>query len=71
VWRFFGQRAQYIHYKIYVVLGSGNIPKVPGVRNRRCEYGIEFLLMLAHHVYWLGLSPDKACEIIVFTRKFP
>ncbi|MDR3196705.1 MAG: hypothetical protein LBU34_02450 [Planctomycetaceae bacterium] len=52
VWRFLGHRAQHIHYKIYAVPGSGNVPKVPGVRNRRCEYGIKFLFMLAHHVYW-------------------
>jgi hypothetical protein len=66
VWRFFGQGAQYIHYKIYTISGSGKVPKVPGVRNRRCEYGIEFLIMLAHHVYWLGLSLDKIWEIICF-----
>jgi hypothetical protein len=71
VWRFFGHRAQYIHYKIYAVPGSDNVPKIPGVRNRRCEYGIEFLIMLAHHVYWQGLSLDKAYEIILFYTQVP
>ncbi|MDR3199477.1 MAG: hypothetical protein LBU34_16530 [Planctomycetaceae bacterium] len=32
---------------------------------------LNFLLMLAHHVYWLGLSPDKACEIIRFYTQVP
>jgi hypothetical protein len=27
--------------------------------------------MLAHHVYWLGLSLDKACEIIHFYTQVP
>ena len=30
------------------------------------EYGIEFLIMLAHHVYWTGLSIDKARKIMEF-----
>jgi hypothetical protein len=42
------------------------LPAIPGVRNVKSEYGIEFLLMLAHHVYWLGLSMDKARELIRF-----
>jgi hypothetical protein len=66
VWRLIGTKAQYIHYKIYTHPDSNTVPTVPGVRNRRCEYGLEFLIMLAHHVYWLGLSLDKACELINF-----
>jgi hypothetical protein len=66
VWRFIGNKGLYIHYKIYAVPGSANVPEVHGVRNRKSEYGIEFLLMLAHHIYWLGLSMDNACELIRF-----
>jgi hypothetical protein len=66
VWRLIEGQARYIHYKIYAVPGSDEVPAIPGVRNRHCEYGIEFLLLLAHHVYWLGLSFDKACELIHF-----
>jgi len=31
-------------------------PTIPGVRGVTSEYGIGFLIMLAHHVYWTGLS---------------
>ena len=36
------------------------------MRESRSEYGLEFLVMLAHHVYWLGLSMDKARQLIEF-----
>jgi len=39
------------------------------VRGATSEYGIEFLIMLAHHVYWIGLSIDKARKIMEFYTK--
>ena len=66
VWRLLDHKAQYVHYKIYDLPDSKTPPGVPGVRNAASEYGIEFLLMLAHHVYWVGLSIDKAREILEF-----
>ena len=42
---------------------------IPGVRGATSEYGIEFLIMLAHHVYWLGLSIDKVRWIVEFYTK--
>ena len=69
MWRFIDGEACYIHYKIYALPDSPVLPVIPGVRNSRCEYGFEFLLMLAHHVYWLGLSIDQACALIRFYTK--
>jgi hypothetical protein len=66
VWRLLDHKAQYVHYKIFDLPGSKTPPTIPGVRTARSEYGIEFFLMLAHHVYWIGLSMDKALTIIEF-----
>ena len=66
VWRLLDHKAQYVHYKIYDLPGSKTPPPIPGVRNASTEYGLEFLMMLAHHVYWVGLSMDKALEILEF-----
>jgi len=66
VWRLIDHKAQYVHYKIYDLPDSQTLPTVPGVRNAASEYGIEFLLMIAHHVYWVGLSIDKALTLMEF-----
>ena len=66
VWRLIDHKAQYVHYKIYDLPDSKTPPTIPGVRNASTEYGLEFLMMLAHHVYWVGLSMDKALEILEF-----
>ena len=66
VWRLIDHKAQYVHYKIYKEPHSQTPPLIPGVRNASTEYGLEFLMMLAHHVYWVGLSMDKALEILEF-----
>ena len=66
VWRLIGHEAKYVHYKIFDLPDSKSPPTIPGVRDPRCEYGLEFLMMLAHHVYWLGLSMDKARQLIEF-----
>ena len=66
VWRLIDHKAQYVHYKIFDLPDSKTPPMIPGVRNSRCEYGLEFIIMLAHHVYWIGLSMDKARAVIKF-----
>jgi len=66
VWRLLEHKAQYVHYKIFDLPDSKIPPTIPGVRNANSEYGIEFLIMLAHHVYWTGLSIDKARKMMEF-----
>ena len=66
VWRLVGHEAKYVHYQIFAPPDATEEPDIPGVRNPKCCYGIEFILMLAHHVYWLGLSMDKARELVRF-----
>ena len=66
VWRLLDHKAQYVHYKIFDLPDSPTPPTIPGVRNARSEYGIEFFIMLAHHVYWMGLSIDKARAMMEF-----
>jgi hypothetical protein len=66
VWRLLDHKAQYVHYKIFDLPDSRTPPTIPGVRNASSAYGIEFLVMLAHHVYWMGLSLDKARVMMEF-----
>jgi regulator of replication initiation timing len=66
VWRLLEHKAQYVHYKIFDLPDSKTPPTILGVRGATSEYGIEFLLMLAHHVYWTGLSIDKARSVMQF-----
>jgi hypothetical protein len=66
VWRLIDGKAQYVHYRIFDEPQSTDLPPVDGVRNSRCEYGLEILITLAYLVYWTGVSIDKACEILAF-----
>lgn len=66
VWRLIDGKAQYVHYRVFDTPDSTDLPPIDGVRNARCEYGIEILVTLAFLVYWTGLSIDKACEILAF-----
>lgn len=66
VWRMIEHQAKYVHYKIFDLPESKSPPTIPGVRDPRSEYGLEFLVMLAHHVYWLGLSIDKSRQLMEF-----
>jgi hypothetical protein len=60
VWRLQDNgRAVRIGYRIYGDAGETE-PSIPGVP-RRCEYGIEILVVLAYLVYVIGLSLRKAC----------
>ena len=66
VWRLIKGKAQYIHYRIFDTADSSDLPPVDGVRNGKCEYGLEILVTLAFLVYWTGVSIDKACGILAF-----
>jgi len=66
VWRLIEGKAKYIHYRIFDEPDSTELPPVDGVRNGKCEYGLEILITLAYLVYWTGMSIDKACGILAF-----
>jgi regulator of replication initiation timing len=66
VWRLIDGKAKYVHYRIHAPENAKNLPKIPGVRNSRSEYGIEIIIVLAFLVYWIGISMDKACEVFHF-----
>jgi len=66
VWRLIDGKAKYVHYRIFDEPDSTDLPPVDGVRNGKCEYGLEILITLAYLVYWTGVSIDKACGIIAF-----
>ena len=66
VWRLIDGKAEYVHYRIFDEPDSTDLPPVDGVRNGKCEYGLEILITLAYLVYWTGMSIDKACGILVF-----
>jgi len=62
-WRLEDGRAILIAYEVYRHGNSyGQPPGVPG----RGEYGMEILIALAYEVYTLGLSIDKACQVLGF-----
>jgi hypothetical protein len=64
VWRLENHRAVLIAYAIYRGPNSqyGQIPGVLG----RSEFGLELVAELAHLVYSVGLSLDKACALLHF-----
>ena len=66
VWRLIDGKAHYVRYRIFDLPESNDLPPVDGVRNGKCEYGIEILVTLAFLVYWTGVSIDKACGILAF-----
>ena len=66
VWRLIDGNARYVHYRIFDEPDSTDLPPVDGVRNGKCEYGLEILITLAYLVYWTGVSIDKACGILAF-----
>lgn len=66
VWRLIDGKAEYVRYRIFDTPDSTDLPPIDGVRNARCEYGLEILVTLAFLVYWTGVSIDKACGILAF-----
>jgi hypothetical protein len=69
VWRLHDGRAVRVGYRIFAAPG-GQEPRIPGV-TRRCEYGIEILVVLAFLVYIIGISLDKACAVLGFFCQLP
>ncbi|MGH8674109.1 MAG: IS66 family transposase, partial [Burkholderiales bacterium] len=69
VWRLQDGRAVLVGYRIFAGPG-GREPRIPGV-TRRCEYGLEFLVVLAFLVYLIGISLDKACAVLGFFCQLP
>jgi transposase len=64
VWRLEQNRAVLIAYAIY--RGPQNqYGQIPGVLGRS-EFGLEMVTQLAHLVYIVGLSFDKACAVLHF-----
>ena len=62
-WRLEDGRAVLVAYDIY---RQGNrYGQPPGVHGRS-EFGMEILIALAYQVYTLGLSLDKACQVLGF-----
>jgi uncharacterized coiled-coil protein SlyX len=69
VWRLIDGKAVHVGYRIFA--GPDGIePRIPGV-TPRCEYGIEILVVLAFLVYLIGISLDKACEVLGFFCQLP
>jgi len=64
VWRLENNRAVLIAYAIYRGPHS-KYGKIPGVLGRS-EFGMEIVTQLAHMVYIVGLSIDKACAMVYF-----
>jgi len=66
-WRLEDGRAVLVAYEIY---RQGNrYGQPPGVLGRG-EFGIEIQIALAYQVYILGLSLDKACQVLGFFQNF-
>jgi hypothetical protein len=64
VWRLEQGRAVLVAYQIYRA-PDGRYGQIPGVLGRS-EYGLEIVTELAHLVYVMGLSFDKACALLHF-----
>ena len=54
VWRLIDGNAKYVHYRIFDKPDSTELPPVDGVRNGKCEYGLEILIT------WLIWSTGQA-----------
>ena len=66
VWRIINGQAVLVAYHIYAG-PDGTVPQIPGVP-RRCEFGQEICITLAHQHYIIGLSLDKAIAETEFFR---
>lgn len=69
VWRLVEGRAVLVGYRVFRGPG-GPEPRIPGVTSR-CEYALEILVVLAFLVYAIGISLDKACEVLRFFCGLP
>jgi transposase len=65
-WRLEDGRAAYVRYRIFRERGSQDLPHVFGLRNSRCEFGLEIHVVMAFLVYHMGVSIDQARTILGF-----
>ncbi len=65
-WRLEEGRAIYVRYRIFRERSCQELPHVFGLRNSRCEFGLEIHVVLAFLVYHIGLSMDQARAILAF-----
>ena len=65
-WRIVDGKAVYLRYDICDLADSNNLPLPPGVRNSRCEFGMEVILILSFLHYWIGVSQENAISIMKF-----
>lgn len=65
-WRLENGKATLVAYEIYRC--RNQFGKIPGVLGRS-EFGIEIVLALGYQVYCLGLSIDKACQVLSFFQQ--
>jgi hypothetical protein len=69
VWRLEDGRAVLVGYRVF--RGPDGVEaRIPGV-TKRCEYGIEILVVLSFLVYVIGISLDKACVVLRFFCRLP
>lgn len=66
VWRLEHGRAVLVAYHIYRG-PKDQYGRIPGVLGR-CEFGLELVVELAYLVYVIGLSFDKACQVMQFLQ---
>lgn len=69
VWHIEDGRAVRVGYRVYR-LPWRETPRVSGVLPR-CEYGVEIHVLLAYLVYVIGISIDKACQLLRFFCQLP
>lgn len=69
VWHIEDGRAVRIGYRVWRQ-SWGETPRIPGVLPR-CEYAVEIHVLLAYLVYILGVSIEKACQLLRFFCELP
>jgi transposase len=69
VWHIENGRAVRVGYRVHRT-SWGETPRIPGVLPR-CEYAVEIHTLLAYLVYVIGVSIDKACQLLQFFCELP
>jgi transposase len=69
VWHIEDGRAVRVGYRVHRQSWQ-ETPRIPGVLPR-CEYAIEIHVLLAYLVYMIGMSIDKACQLLRFFCELP
>jgi transposase len=64
-WRLIDGKAVLVCYRLHRRRGSSQTPQVPGLF-KRCEYGVEFAVIVAFLTCTMRVSLDQACELLAF-----